>query len=328
MNASLVQRAGIAGLAAALCLLTGSAANAGAAAPYVWTEIVLPSSSVANAFGPNDRGQVAVTAVDGTSGIYRNGTFTQLPAPPAGYQVSATGINNAGVIVGVASTTTDTHEQGFILVSGVYTFFSRPGWGNTEPRAIGNSGLVTGYSFQDTGETAGFVYDPATGVFTDVTPRLSTFTIAQGINKFGRISGNGREAVLGRFGFIWQQGTFTNGPRQLLPFLDRFIVDAGSTNARGINDAGIIVGYISGATSAGFIGPIPEVTGCCSRPALMSRESQSFARASTMPARSSAWSATRQETATASSVQCAGTSTTGTSTIGTSTNSSGCEFAS
>jgi hypothetical protein len=254
MNASLVQRAGIAGLAAALCLLTGSAANAGAAAPYVWTEIVLPSSSVANAFGPNDRGQVAVTAVDGTSGIYRNGTFTQLPAPPAGYQVSATGINNAGVIVGVASTTTDTHEQGFILVSGVYTFFSRPGWGNTEPRAIGNSGLVTGYSFQDTGETAGFVYDPAPGVFTDVTPRLSTFTIAQGINKFGRISGNGREAVLGRFGFIWQQGTFTNGPRRLLPFLDRFIVDAGSTNARGINDAGIIVGYISGATSAGFIG--------------------------------------------------------------------------
>lgn len=288
MNASLVQRAGIAGLAAALCLLTGSAANAGAAAPYVWTEIVLPSSSVANAFGPNDRGQVAVTAVDGTSGIYRNGTFTQLPAPPAGYQVSATGINNAGVIVGVASTTTDTHEQGFILVSGVYTFFSRPGWGNTEPRAIGNSGLVTGYSFQDTGETAGFVYDPATGVFTDVTPRLSTFTIAQGINKFGRISGNGREAVLGRFGFIWQQGTFTNGRVSCCPSL----IGSSSTPAVRMREASMTLGS-SSATSAAqppraSSGPIPEVTGCCSRPALMSRESQSFARASTMPARSSA----------------------------------------
>jgi hypothetical protein len=47
------------------------------------------------AFGPNDIGQVAVAAPDGTKfGIWRQGTFTPLPAPPGGYAVTATGINN------------------------------------------------------------------------------------------------------------------------------------------------------------------------------------------------------------------------------------------
>ncbi|HEY4886936.1 MAG TPA: hypothetical protein VII08_25155 [Myxococcales bacterium] len=63
------------------------------------------------------KGQTAVTTSDGTTGIYQNGTFTPLPAPPPGYQVGATGINDAGVIVGPASTNADpNHEQGYILV--------------------------------------------------------------------------------------------------------------------------------------------------------------------------------------------------------------------
>src|SRR5438132_10451750 len=162
-----------------LLLTCALSASATAAANYAWTEIVIPNAMVATAFGPNDKGQVAVTTSDGTSGIYQKGAFTPLLAPPTGYQVSATGINNAGVIVGIA-VAADGHEQGFILANGVYTFFSRPGWDNTEPRSIGNSGLVVGTSFQDNFiDRAGFLYNPASGVFSDVTPPGSTFTIAQ-----------------------------------------------------------------------------------------------------------------------------------------------------
>lgn len=225
-----------------------------AAAAYVWTQIVVPGTTVGNASGPNDKGQVAVHTPD-VNGIYQDGTFTPLPAPPPGYQVGTLGINNAGVVVGIAITSVDPHEQGFILVDSVYRFFSRPGWQNTEPRSIGNSGAVTGWSFNDDGTNAGFVYEPRSGTFTDATPSGSTRTIVQGINKFGRISGNGQQAGLGRYGFIWQQGTLTKGKRELVPFLDRSLVADGQTSARGINDAGIITGFTSsGGKTVGFVG--------------------------------------------------------------------------
>ncbi len=221
---------------------------------YLWTEIVILGATVGGAWGINDQGQVAVNTTDGTAGIYWNRTFTPLPPPPQGFVVSALGINNDGVITGNARTVSDI-RQGFILRGSTYTLFSRPGWDNTEGRAIANSGLITGYSYGIGGTpTAGFIYDPDTG-FTDATPPGSTFTITQGMNTFGRITGNGIEAGIGRYGFVWQQGTITKGKRELLPFLDRIKIDV-STNTRGINDSGVVVGWITGATGRGdgFVG--------------------------------------------------------------------------
>jgi hypothetical protein len=223
------------------------------AAAYVFTPVVVPGENVVAIFGINDHEQTMVTT-DLSSGTYRHGTYTRL-TPPAGYQLTGTGINNAGVITGVAIAS-DGSEHGFVLRDSVYTFFSRPGWTNTEPRAIGNSALITGLSFNsDLVGDAGFLYDPASGTFTDVTPPGSTLTIAQGINKFGRIAGSGRQLGIGRYAFVWQQGQFEKGKHEFVPFLERSIVGDGSTNGRGINDAGVIVGYTtSGGTSAGFVG--------------------------------------------------------------------------
>jgi hypothetical protein len=168
--------------------------------------------------------------------------------------VNATGINDAGVIVGGA-TDALSHEQGFILNHGVYKFFSRPGWPNTEARAIGDSGLVTGWSFQDGYfPNAGFLYDPATNTFTDVTPLGSDYTIVQGINKFNRVSGHGRTGSE-RYAFISQPGSNV-GTRTLVPFLDRIVVAAGPSSARGINDAGVITGFTvnSVGQQVGFVG--------------------------------------------------------------------------
>ena len=242
--------------ALALCLLQLTPAGALAGETYSWTPIVIPHVTVAGAFGLNDLGQVAISDATGTvSGIYQYGRFTRLPNPPAGFTVTATGINDAGVIAGFATTTANAHEQGFILNHGQYRFFSRPGWDTTEPRSIGPSGLIVGINVQDTGEYAGFVYDPSAGTFTDVTPSGSFYTIAQGINRFGRISGSGQDDSLGRYAFISQPNTLGTGATASVPFLERIRLADGKANARGINDEGVITGWaLSNGQTVGFVG--------------------------------------------------------------------------
>jgi hypothetical protein len=166
MSTSIIRRISVAS-ALTLSFTISSAANA---AGYSWTEILIPSiGPLGKVFGINDYDQVTVNnAAVGKAGIYRNGVFTPLPAPPAGSShVSAIGINNGGAIVGGALPPSDaTHEHGFILIGSRYTFFSRPGWDNTEARAISNSGLITGFNFNgpfsnlDLSTTAGFIYNP------------------------------------------------------------------------------------------------------------------------------------------------------------------------
>ena len=255
MNSSFIQRVSIRS-ALALVFVIGS----GNAAAYSWTEILIPSiGPIGNSFGINDKGQVAANSADGTkAGIYHNGIFTPLPPLPPGYKINLVlGINNSGSIVGGAFPPTDpTHEQGFILIGSVYAFFSRPGWNNTEARAIANSGLITGYSYtDDLSTTAGFIYDPATGIFTDATPPGSGtgFSATQGMNAAGRIVGDGRLAGgVGRYAFIWQQGTLGTGARALEPFLAQVRIAGSGSAARGINDAGVIVGFTN--SGLGFVG--------------------------------------------------------------------------
>jgi hypothetical protein len=229
--------------------------NLAGAQDFQWIEIVIPGETVFNVFGLNDKGQTAIINTDGTSGIYGDGTFTPLPPPPQGFQVRATGINNNGLITGLGLTDAGT-EQGFILCGSTYTFFSRPDWDNTEPRAIANSGLITGWSFSADGTSrAGFIYDPDTENFTDATPPGSTGALAQGMNRFGRITGVGSEPGISQYGFVWQQATIIEGKRELLPFLERLKIEF-RTQPRGINDSGVVVGFITnaGGRSDGLVG--------------------------------------------------------------------------
>ena|SRR2546422_34237 len=234
------------------------------AAAYAFTPVVIPGASSVSIWGINDQGQ-AIVQTDigsGVSGVYHGGTFTPLPSAGSGVQLSAFGINNAGVVVGSATTTADPNEKGFILTGSLYRFFSRPGFTNTEPRAIGNSGLVTGtsWNFDQDGNpiNAGFVYDPSTNTFTDATPPGAVgFIVMQGINKSGVISGSGNQPGIGGCAFIWQMGIFNNGKSAAVPFLDRVRIAGGFARARGINDAGLIAGFTPDETNSmivGFVG--------------------------------------------------------------------------
>jgi hypothetical protein len=229
-------------------------------ASYLWTQVVIPGKTPIGQMGINDKGQTAVLIDDGTSGIYQRGTFRPLPAPPSscGCLTTAAAINDSGTIVGTATSPSDFSERGFILSGSTYTFFSWPGWDNTEARGIGNQGLVVGYSYSnDFFQSAGFVYDPSTGVFTQVTPGTANASIVQGINRFGRIAGNAIDPSPRRvYGLVSQLAPLNAFGGTQVPFAQKFQLNGVATRARGINDFGIVVGFVArpDGTFAGFVG--------------------------------------------------------------------------
>ena len=230
-----------------------------AAATYVFNSIEYPGAQSVQTWGINNVGQIAVATENGAF-IYQGGTFVPLPAPPAGLSIAAVGINDSGAVVGGAYDATGIPEVGFILTGGTYQLFLQPGWDHSEGRAIGNSGVVTGYSYTygptvtcpQFSCTVGFIYDPSrpTGEqFTSVAPAGSEgrTIIAQGINAGGQVVGSyGQYTALGATAFLREpDGTITT-----------FRINGYPTAARGINDNGLIVGWAitPGAVQAAFVG--------------------------------------------------------------------------
>jgi len=224
------------------------AVAAPASATYVFNTINYPGSTFTDVRGINNSGHVVgYTSTDGVTNfsfLYAAGGFSPLPASPL--QPSALGINDSDVVVGGTNT---TPEQGFIYSGGSYTFFSRPGWTNTEARAVSGSGLVVGWSYETDGmggtvSSSGFIYNPATSTYTDIPIAGSPFVIAQGINNAGQVVGSAQFIGSPQQGWLRQPGG-------AIAF---FQVDAESTHARGINDVGLITGFVSGAVNSAFVG--------------------------------------------------------------------------
>jgi hypothetical protein len=144
---------------------------------------------------------------------------------------------------------------------GTFTFFSHPGAPSfTQARAVNNKGLVSGFRDTSTGLLTGFIYDPKTETFTDVVPSL--FTIEHGINSKGEAVGS---------------AVFSNAddpcPGSLDPFvtygwlravdgsITYFQVNGEVTRARGINDAGSIVGWVDDSASGKSKGFVVKLDG-------------------------------------------------------------------
>jgi len=215
------------------------------AAAYVWTQVLVPGKTPVSQFGINDKGEVTVNTDDGTTGIWSHGKFTPLPDPPASCNctVFAFAVNDDGIIAGTAFANDTGLEGGFILVGSTYRFFSWGAFENTEARGIGDQGLVVGFGWQsDFSNSAGFVYDPSTDTFTNVTPGSTYPTFVQGINRFGRVAGQFVQPTPRRsFAFLAQYAPGAG----TLPFSSRFqIVQGSATRARGINDYGAMVGFL------------------------------------------------------------------------------------
>lgn len=247
-------------------LLAGMAFAFPAQAAYKYTTVDYPGalctalSGIRNAVGAV--GYATFTAdCTGTaiSFVYNstNGAITPLPTAPGAVGTMALGVNQAGVFVGSAGDGTVTTDVGFLLYQGAFTFFAHPGALQTQGRAIGNSGLVTGFSNNSAGNYIPFLYDPTHNSFVDITfPGLlpfPAFSTAQGIN--------GKGEVVGNFN-LDPNSVYAGSPRGSYGFLrdssekiTLFRVNGYRTRARGITESGRIAGFVTDDTekNRGFV---------------------------------------------------------------------------
>jgi hypothetical protein len=235
------------GFSRLLLVLVGLVCSCLAHAAYQITSIDYPNVGFTEVFGINDNGVVVGFSNVAFTYDARTGVFTPVPDAPGG----VFGINDHGVMVGP----TGFPEDGFVRRrDGTYTVFSKPGWDNTEPRAVSETGLVTGYAFNSgfPTTTVGFIYDPAHDTFIDILS--GPFTIAQGINVRGEVVGSATlPAGVACTGCLAGIYGWLRAPSGSLTF---FQVNGHSTRARGITDSGLIAGFMTDPVSGhqkGFV---------------------------------------------------------------------------
>ncbi len=149
---------------------------------------------------------------------------------PGASQQAASGINDAGNVVGYYSISSGA-PQGYLESGGAFTTidvpFSGAEW--TVPFGINNAADIVGY-WLDASTSHGFLLSG--GTYTSFDYPGATFTIAIGINNHGEIVGFYGDAAGVYHGFSLLGGTYTS--------IDA--PDTTSTEAYGVNDAGDIVG--------------------------------------------------------------------------------------
>jgi probable HAF family extracellular repeat protein len=137
-----------------------------------------------------------------------NGVFTTITVPGAVPGLTlATGVNDAGQVVGTFQSSMNSVPQGFLDTGGVFATISAPGSSiGTELLGINDSGQIVG----DAGDEFAFVY--AGGTFTTISDPGFLFTSVSGINNSGEIAGAAETAAGVTVLFLYANGSFTPRP--------------------------------------------------------------------------------------------------------------------
>ena len=231
-----------------------------------------PGTSVTRVFGINQSGDaVGVGSGGGTQYPFvyssNQGTLTDIAIPADYSRMNLIGVSNSGDMVGSVTSLDGLTSDGYIRnKDGTFVYFSHPdAVSRTLPRGINSKGMVSGY-YNTSGGTTGFIYEPNTKVFTDMVP--SAFTIAHGMNAKGEVVGSAR------FGSEQDPCDSTRPANQLKRYgwlrtvdgaVIYFQVNGQRTQARGINDAGVVVGdFLDPATGKrnGFAVKLPRNASC------------------------------------------------------------------
>lgn len=236
------------GGALALAALAGTSLESAA---YEFVTVEYPGAYFTSLGGVNNSGIAIGYAVlaDGstvsfTYDLERERVKTLSAATPGGYAFTALGINERGVIIGPLNDTPTTDIGAILDKKGHYTTFSVPGYASTVPRAVGSSGLVTGYAVDETGtDWTGFVYDPKREELSLFSVPGALQIIPQGINGRGQLVGGV---------FLPDDVAYPGSPASHYGFLrdadgsiTLFRVNGLPTRARGITDAGHITGFVN-----------------------------------------------------------------------------------
>ncbi len=164
----------------------------------------------------------------------------------AGVSTIASGINNAGVVVG-SSIDGGGNSSGFSLTGATFTPVDVPGAAMTTASGINNAGVITGY-YQDSNGVHGFTQTGVTATpFDETNAATGGATYGSATNGGGTSVGYYFDNALSQHGFSVTAGNYTS--------LD--VTGLGSvvsTKALGVNSAGTIVGsYSDGTETHGFV---------------------------------------------------------------------------
>jgi uncharacterized membrane protein len=168
-----------------------------------------------------------------TAFTFAGGVYQILTVPGSAFSV-ATGINEAGLIVGIYFDLASV-LHGFANNGGTFSNIDFPGATGTQVIGVNDAGQIVGGYFDAANDEHGFL--SSSGIFTPIDFPGASRTAAAGINAAGDIVGGYSDST-GTHGFLLQAGVFTaiNFPL------------ATSTTAFGINDTGEIAGSYSDAT--------------------------------------------------------------------------------
>ncbi len=127
--------------------------------------------------------------------------LTGLPnGPVAGDNSMATGVNDAGMVVGF-DMPSNTVSNGFLLSGGSYAKIQYPGSLFTQPFGINDNGEVVG-SYTDAGGTMHGFYEVSGSYTSFDAPGATTMTTAGGVNDQGTIVGFFMNASGATVGFV------------------------------------------------------------------------------------------------------------------------------
>lgn len=212
-------------------------------------------------------------------------TFTTIDVPEAGV-TSVQSINTAGDMVGVYASMNTGPAHAFLLKNGVFTYLDYPGAYSTLAYGINDSDLIVGYAEFNGGTTAqGFKYNGTR--FSLFNDGLNSATFGMGVNNSGFIVGGTGSiyettgfqlrgasyksiAPPGNYGYVY--ATAVNNLGDVVGWTASGVTDLGFaysrgkyltiavpgatlTEAHGINDAGMLVGWYGpcSASSCGFV---------------------------------------------------------------------------
>jgi probable HAF family extracellular repeat protein len=170
-----------------------------------------------------------------TAFTFTGGDYQILTVPGSNTSI-ATGINGAGLIVGVYADLANV-EHGFADQGGTFSNVDFPGASSTQVIGVNDAGDIVGSYFDAANAEHGFA--SSGGTFTAINFPLATGTTAFGINDAGEMAGYYTDAAGNTHGFIYAGGAFST--------VD--VAGARSTQLTRIKNGGPISGVCSDAVN-------------------------------------------------------------------------------